>query len=356
MTSAKWGNLSPSRRQSFERALTGATVAAGGGLLQDYVNRTIQQLTVREWGLTNFLDRKPGSGSQAIVNQRTPGGTLAAWIAGGANPTDDTGTYDQVTIPYQTLATRGIVARKLIAMGRTYSDVLADELAAKAEDFMYQLETTAVVGWNAGASTPDGFLTLINDNALAVPANAVNYWVDANNPTETASSFGGTGASLTLNMMDRMIDKCKGVSIPSDCAIVVSPAMNRKLSALLQANQQFTNQVEIAAGVIVKTYQGIPIVVSTAMPDTVLQQAASQPTPVIANGSGMWTGATATNNMSVIMLINKRYNWIDELTPMTVLPLAKDTSGSDSFDIYMDATFVQANLRGAVGIIGLNQS
>jgi HK97 family phage major capsid protein len=343
----KWGNLSPERRQSFERALTGATVAAGGGLLQDFVNRTIQQLTVREWGLTNFLDRKPGSGSQAIINRRAPNAALASWVAAATDPTEGTGTYSQATFAYQTLATRGTVARKLIAQGRTYSDVLADEMAAKAEDFMFQLETTGLVGRNAADAVPDGFLTLVNDNALA--GTGVDFLVDGNNPAETAGAFGGGGAALTLGMLDRLVDKCKGSSIPSDLALVLSPKMNRVLAALLQADQRFTNQVEIAAGIIVRTYLGIPIIVSTAMPDTV-NDAAGPAAPSIADAANMFTAG----DNSIIMCINKRYNWIEELTPMTVLPLAKTTSANDSFDMYMDATFVNANTRGAVSLIGLN--
>ena len=119
ITDVKWGNLSPERRQAFERALTGADAASGSGLLQDFVNRTIQQLTVREWGLSNYLDRKPGSGSQAIINRRASSDPGAAWVATNVAPTDATGTYSQFSFPYQTLATRGVVARKLIAQGST---------------------------------------------------------------------------------------------------------------------------------------------------------------------------------------------------------------------------------------------
>ena len=346
----KWGNLSPERRQAFERALTGAGVATGSGLLQDFVNRTIQQLTVREWGLSNFLDRKPGSGSQAIINRRDPNAALASWVATNTDPTEGTGTYSQATFAYQTLATRGTVARKLIAQGRTYSDVLADEMAAKAEDFMYQLETSALTGRNAADAVPDGFLTLINDNALA--GTNVDFVVDGNNPSEAAGAFGGGGAALTLGMLDRLVDKCKGSSIPSDLALVVSPKMNRVLAALLQADQRFTNQVEIAAGIIVRTYLGIPIIVSTAMPDTVTDAAGAGggAAPNLTDAANMFTAG----DNSIIMCINKRYNWIEELTPMTVLPLAKTTSASDSFDMFMDATFVNANTRGAVALIGLN--
>ena len=187
---------------------------------------------------------------------------------------------------------------------------------------------------------------------MALAGTNVDFVVDGNNPAEAAGAFGGGGAALTLGMLDRLVDKCKGSSIPSDLALVVSPKMNRVLAALLQADQRFTNQVEIAAGIIVRTYLGIPIIVSTAMPDTVTDAAGAGggAAPNLTDAANMFTAG----DNSIIMCINKRYNWIEELTPMTVLPLAKTTSANDSFDMYMDATFVNANTRGAVALIGLS--
>ena len=88
------------------------------------------------------------------------------------------------------------------------------------------------------------------------------------------------------------------------------------------------------------------------MPDTVTDAAGAGggAAPNLTDGATMFTAG----DNSIIMCINKRYNWIEELTPMTVLPLAKTTSANDSFDMFMDATFVNANTRGAVALIGLN--
>jgi len=343
----KWGNLSPERRQAFERTITSA---AGGGsnLIQDYISRVIEQLTLREFGLTSVLDRKRGSGSQVLINDRTPGAAGATWLADNAAPTEYTGTYSRSSLPFQTLATRGTVSRKLMAMGASYSDILADEMAAKAEDFVYELETGAAIGIStAGIGTANefecnGFLTQVN-------AAGTDQLVDVSTSGPVAAG------ALTLAAMDEMIDKVKGSMVKSDLVIVVSQAMGRALNALLDQNQRFVNMVEIAAGFRVKSYDGIPIVTSTAMPDNgALPAAGAIPVATDTNRLDAWN--TAGTNSGSILCLNRRYAWIEELTPMTVLPLAKTTSASDSFDMYMDLAYVLSNSKGGAAIIGVSSA
>jgi len=331
----KWGSLSPARRQAFERAMTISPTSAGGFLIQDYVNRVIQNLTLREYGFMAVMDRRPGSGSQAIVNRRAPNATLAVWTADAVDPTEDSGTYSQATFTYETLATRGTVSRKLMAVGASYADILAEEMMHKAEDFAYMLEETACVGIaGAPANSPAGFVSLIN----AVGTDQV---VDLSSAGPYANN------ALTLAALDQAIDRVKGASARADLAIVCSPAISRVLNALLQANQRFNDVTEIAAGFRVRTYDGIPIMVSTGMSDVCANVAAG-----VLPAAASFSGGTG----SVLAVVNRRYMWVEELTPTTVLPLAKDTSANDSFDIYWDGAYVLGNSMGGSLIVGLSQA
>ena len=47
------------------------------------------------------------------------------------------------------------------------------------------------------------------------------------------------------------------------------------------------------------------------------------------------------------MVLNTRYNYIAELTPTTVMPLAKSDSQFDEFDMYWDGSNVLSNTLGA---------
>lgn len=326
-----WGSLDPSRREAFQRAINVGN--AGNFLIQNFTNRIIEQLSIREFGALGTMDRRPGQGSQAVINRRA-GSTMTAanvWVADTATLTESTGSYTQATFTYQTLATRGKVTRKLRARGRSYLDVLAEEMTAKLDDFNDALESAMFIGDSDAVSTQiDGLLTQIGTFSGQVIAN-----------TSAAA-----GDSLTLAKLDETIDKVKGSASRSDLVIYASHLGARKLNAALQADQQFTNMVEIAAGFRVRTYDGIPIVVSTGMPDDLAWDGSA-----ITALSG-----EATNPTTALVIVNKRHNWVEELTPTTMLPLARDTSQFEQFDLFWDGALVCGNTKGAALLGGLNIS
>lgn len=324
MNNAQWAALDPERRESFQRSLT--VSGAGAYLLQTNINRVVQQLTLREFGLQAVLDRKPGSGDKAYVNQRTAGSSGGLWVADttDGDTAEETGTYAQPSFAFKTLLSRGKVTRMLQRRAASYGDALAIELAGKAEDFADAFEDGCVNGDSRFANQFSGALTLINAASGQVVANS----------TLT------TGGAISLSNLDAAIDKVKGAGNRSDLVIVASFLGARKLNAALQAQQQFTNMTEIAAGFRVRTYDTIPIVISTRI------------------GNAMtWSGSSITDfangSTTAFIILNRRYCWIEELTPVTVMPLAKTSSQFDQFDMFTDAAFVLGNSKGAALLGGI---
>ena len=325
--SPSWlGTVDPARREAFERAIN--VSSAGSVLLQTFINRTVQQLTLREFGLQSVLARRPGSGDKAYINRRTAGTTGGEWVADTTSLTEATGTYPQTSFTYRTLATRGKITRKIQATGRSYGDLLAGEMLSKAEDFANALEEAALQGNSATSSNQiDGLLTLVS-----------NVGTDAVVSLTTASA----GTSITLSSLDEAIDRVKGSASRSDLVIVGSFAGLRAVNSALQSQQQFNDMVEIAAGFRVRTYDGIPLVVSTAMPNTL---------SYLADGTlATFDGGTST----ALAVINKRYCYWEELTPTTVMPLAKSSSQYDQFDMFWDGALVLANTKGASILGGIS--
>ena len=324
-----WANLDVNRRQAFERAIN--VSGAGSVLIQNYVNKIIQQLTIREFGALGTMDRKPGQGSAALINRRTASAMTAAseWIADTASVAESTGSYAQTSFTYQTLVTRGKVTRKMRARGRSYIDILAEEMTWKLDDFNNALESALFIGNSGALSTQiDGLLTQINAVSSQVVAN-----------TSAAA-----GDSLTLAKLDEAIDLVKGGAGRSDLVIYASYTGARKLNAALSSRQRFDDMTEIAAGFRVRTYDGIPIVVSTGMPDDLT-----------------WSGSAitalsgeSTNPTTALVVVNKRYNWVEELTPTTMMPLARDDSQFEQFDIFWDGALVCANTLGGAIVGGIN--
>jgi hypothetical protein len=91
----------------------------------------------------------------------------------------------------------------------------------------------------------------------------------------------------------------------------------------------------------VKTYDGIPLVPTTSMPDNLTWSGSSQT---------VFSGGTTTS----LVIVNTRYCWIEELTPMSVLPLAKTTSQNDAFEMFVDLALVLANSKGASILGGIS--
>ncbi len=322
---SNWLGSSDATRERFERAINVGN--AGTALLQTFINRTVQQLTLREFGLQAVLPRRAGSGDAEYINRRTAGADGGLWLADTDGVTEETGTYAQVSFGYKSLVTRGKITRKLQATGRTYADILALEMAAKAEDFANALEIGLVssnsLGGAADANAPSGFLTLIQQ-------------VNSFDMSQVVLNAGATTATapVSLSKVDEAIDKVKGSAQRGDLVIIGSFAGIRSVNAALQAQQRFNDVTEIAGGFRVRTYDGIPLVVSTAMPNT-LQFGT---TGVISGNAGSGTA---------LMVLNTRYNYIAELTPTTVMPIAKTDSQFDQFDMFWDGAGILSNTKGA---------
>ena len=52
--------------------------------------------------------------------------------------------------------------------------------------------------------------------------------------------------------------------------------------------------------------------------------------------------------------MNKRYTWVEELTPTTMMPLARDDSQNENFDIFWDGAMVLGNPNGSVLLGGIS--
>jgi hypothetical protein len=322
-----WENNQVSR-EMFKRALDVAN--DGSTLLQSFVNRTVQQLTLREFGLQAVLERKEGTGQAEIINRRAPGADGGKWVDDAAGAVvDETGTYTQESFTFRTLATRGKVSRKLQATGKSYADVLSLEMSAKAEDFANQLEFGLIQGDTAGkvsggsanANICNGFITLIQNVGTL---------------DQVVSNAGATtaNASVVLSKLDQAIDLVKGSAQRGDLVIVGSFAGIRSVNDALQGQQRFNDVTEIAAGFRVRTYDGIPLVVSTEVPNNFVFSTAGRITNTNSDGT-------------CLLVLNTRYCYISELTPTTVMPLAKTDSQFDSFDMYWDGAPVLSNTKGA---------
>lgn len=312
-------------REEMQRSLT--VSSAGSVLLQTTINRVVTSLVLRHHGLNRMLDHKTGSGNAAYVNRRAERDPSGQWLDDTTEPGVVGSTYTQASFSYCSYVTRGKVSRKLQATGRSYADILAQEIAFSVEDHADGLEKAYIQGNSAAlANQCNGLITLVNAVSGQVVANT----------SATA------GDAVNLDKLDEAIDLCIGEAM--DKFILVSQKGGRKLNAALQAQQQFNDSTEIEAGFRVKTYDGIPVVKSTRMPDDM---------DVNATGAVLKITGESSEPVTAIAVVNRRYVWIEDLTATSVLPLAKSTSQYDQFDVFTDTALVLHNTKGATLLTGI---
>ena len=324
MSSTMWA-ASGAHGEEMNRALDIA--GAGSALLQTFISRVVQSLTLREHGIQSGLSRRSGSGNGAYVNRRSPGATKAEWLTDTDEPSADNGVYTQGFFEFKTMVTRGKVTRGLRDRGRSYADVLQMELTEKAADFAEEFETALAIGDSGvNANQINGLITMIN---------AVSGQVVANTNVDT-------GDAIDISRLDETIDKVKGAGRRSDLVIFASLKGRRLLNASLQASQQFDEKIEVDAGFRVRSYDDAPIITSTEIPDDLDYDALS------TSITGYTGGGT-----TCVIVVNTRYVYIEELNSTTVMPLAKSSSQYDEFDIFWDGTLVLANPLGAAMLVGV---
>lgn len=293
---------------------------AGTVLVQPEIDKVLQHLVEFKNPLRQNLPRKRGSGPSWYLNRRTPGTTGASFYADKDTIDEDQGSYVRVEFPYKTIAAKGKVTRKMQAIGRSYLDILAEEMEARLLEFKDYDDWALFRGSVSGNSKQyDGLDTLITQYITCA--------------TSTAAG------SLTLAKLDEAIDYCSY----DPNMIICSKRSRRAMQTLLQSQQRFVNVVEVRGGFKLLAYGNIPIFVSTNIVNTMLM-----------NAGGTAVAAYTGGDASSIYLLDTDYVWVGELTPINVMPLAKTSSQFDEFDIFEDVTLVMGNTKSCTKIIGVS--
>lgn len=313
-------------------------IASGAGfgseLIDNSISGIVQNIALRQLGLQSALPRKPAEGTQYQTPNRTPGGG-GGWVNDTAAAANGTGTYTLLTFDIMTLLVEGKVSRRLIGAGRTYTDVLAVEIEHVTSDAASRIEVGIINLDGSVADQPKGFLKLIH----AYPGQVV------------ANSVAAGGAALDDGKLQLGIDKVTGSANASDMIICASLHGRREIGAVASAQNRYTGDVEYGIGFKAKSYEHIPIIVSTGVSD-IYEYLAAAIVLTFAAGTAKET-AVAANQSTAIMVLNTRHAFLAEATPLTFMQLAQESSQYTKFHIYADLTPVLDNEFGASVIVGV---
>lgn len=318
----------PGTREAATRALT--VSAASDKVTTALVSSLLQQLSNIQLGARTQLRRLPGAGTSYVTPKRTVSNTLAEFIADGTAPTEDSGTWDNATWTYKTLATRIKVTRKAVRQGAQWGDIFAAEALYKAEDFNRQEEVAIFQG----------------DSANSLPtANAFNgllTTVGATSGQTVANTTATAGDVLSTKKLDETIAKVRGREVKSNLRIFASEKGHIYLNTVLQVDQSFTNMTMVQAGFVVETYQGIPIVESSGIPDT-----------LVWNGTDARVTKWTTGATTALVVVNLNHCYLVVLTPHTIESVAVTTAQYAEYEMFCDEVLVIDNTYGAAILGGI---
>jgi HK97 family phage major capsid protein len=217
--------------------------SSGSYLIPEVVDNAIRDYATKEPVLANVVNRIPWATNTYFIRRRDALPTATWSTDGGSLPARTESTYKKVSKTVKYLYTTGEVTGPMQKAAGSLYDALALEVEAHARAAIEQLSTDIATA--AGAS--DDITGML-------------YQIDTNDETNWGSTGSGvvdaSGAYLSLELIDEAIDTARGeVDL-----IVTSRRVRRAINALLQAQQQFVDRTEVAAGFRVLTYDGLPIV------------------------------------------------------------------------------------------------
>lgn len=220
------------------------TLAEAAKLSQDLLRRGVIETILEESPVLGLLPFLTVEGNSFKYNQEaTLGG--ASFFAVGDTWTEGTATFTQKTATLAILGGDADVDNFLQRTRSNVNDQRAIQVALKAKDVARKFEQTFIVGDTA--VDPKAFDGL---RKLAVAGQTI--------------SPGPNGGSLTLALLDQLIDLVKG---GKPHALLMSKRTRRKLKGLLQASTHYVESGELSFGRRVLLYDGIPVLVSDWIPD-----------------------------------------------------------------------------------------
>ena len=274
----------------LEEALTAAGAAA---LVQKQIDPVLLEYQRRYAPLVRSLPTVKWGSTVYYFNKRTNLPT-GGFVSDGGARSVTVSNYAQENFQIRLLQSVGAVTGYSQAVtADLIGDLRAREIEGAARGLYWDMETAII--WGAEAPTVAGpypqfdgldvICASFTSASTGGPTQGIgggtidNYggasgstgWAGASyNPWTDGvvqNAINMAGGNLALGSLDLLIDLVESnVAEPvenSEWMFLMSPAANSRLSQLLVNQQRFVDQVEIASGLIVPTYRGVPIVKSS---------------------------------------------------------------------------------------------
>ena len=274
----------------LREALAAAGVAP---LIAKQIDLNLLEYERRYSPLVRIIPTEPWGTNQYFFNTRSARPSGGFVQDGGARPVA-TSTYSQSSFNIRNMQTVGAVTGFAQAVTRdVIGDLKSREVDGAIQSLLWDIEN-AIIWGNEPATYNSTTGTLGQYPQFSGLAFQVNSFSGA---TQNAIDEAATSA-LTLAMLDEVKDLAEeNAAMPvqgEQWMWVMGPRAKTKIDQLLVNQQRFEGTIEVAAGLIVNSYAGIPIIKSSflsprtqvmATPSVATSQSASNPVGSLAAGA-----------------------------------------------------------------------
>lgn len=235
--------------------------SAAAYLIPEVIDGSIRDFAAKTPTMYNAV-RKQAWGTQTYFIRKRLSLPTAQWSTdGGPLPAATNATYGKTHKSMAYLYTRGEVTGPMIAAAGNFFDALGGEIEAHQQALVEKLSTDITTADGSADDITGILYQITNDSDLYTANGGAGQVINAG------------GAYLTLNMIDKAIDASalsNGMNTTGGTAadtMVTTRPVRRFINSLLQAQQRFVNETEIAAGFRVQTYDGLPMIVDNHWQD-----------------------------------------------------------------------------------------
>lgn len=229
-------------------------------LIPEVVDGAIRDFAAKSPTLYNAVAKTPWATATYFIRKRLSLPSASWSVDGGPLPSATDSTFGKTSNTMKYLYTRGEVTGPMQEAAGSVFDALAMSIEEHQQAMVERLSTDIATA-NGGSNDIKGILFQITDDSdLYTADGGQGQVVDAG------------GDYLSLNWLDKAIDAASlasgtGIVGPGATMAVTTRPVMRYINSLLQAQQQFVNVTEIAAGFRVMTYDGLPFVVDNHWQD-----------------------------------------------------------------------------------------
>lgn len=217
--------------------------STGSYLIPEVVDGAIRDYAATQPVLYNVVTKVPWATNTYFIRRRDALPTASWAVDGGNLPSATQSTYSKVSKTVAYLYTRGEVTGPMQRAAGSLFNAMAMEVEAHSQALVEKLSTDLATA-TGGSNDIQGIIHQIDTS------DVLNWGASG------TGVVSGGATTLTLAKIDEAIDAARGdVDV-----ILTSRAVRRKINSLLQAQQNFNDRVEVAAGFRVLTYDGLPII------------------------------------------------------------------------------------------------